>query len=347
MLRASARVASYAAINLTIAFGSAALVLLWVVALDWGPLGFLAAMTVANAAGVLVAIRVVPLPSLRRIDLDIVRSGLRVGGPLIPHFASHWALQLADRVVLATLVTTSLVGVYSLAGNFGLVAMIAVQGLNQAVMPTYARAAHDERERARLPHLAVLQAAAVLGICIAVALFGPLAVHLLLPTDFGGAAPLIPWITLGYAFLGLYFIPMNEVSLAVGRTTMIWIGTASAAALDIVALFIFVPASGIMAAAVASAGAYGILLGWLLLYRRRHGIVRHDVSALVRTAGGMGMVYAAAIITTGSSTVVDLLARMGWMLLLPIVLLALGVVKWQDARRAIGRAPTAIGPVQS
>lgn len=337
VLRAAGRVGAFVAVNVTIALASAGLILLCVVVLGWGPIGWLGAAVVANALGVGVAIHVVPLPRMQRFDPGIVRGALKVGVPLLPHFASHWALQLADRLVLATLVTDSKVGLYSLAGNFGLVAMIAVQGLNQAVMPTYARAAHDHTERARLAHLAVLQVVAVSLICITVALFGPLAVHLLLPADYGGAAALIPWITLGYAFLGFYFIPMNEVSLSVGRTGWIWVGTASAAAVDILALFIFVPSGGIMAAAVASAAAYVVLLTWLLLYRHRHGIVKHDVGGLLRAVGGLALVYAGAVATTGSSDVGDLFARAAWMLLVPVVMLALGIVSWDDARSVVRR----------
>lgn len=336
VLRAAGRVFSFAIINLTNALASAVLIIVFVVPLHWGTIGFLSATVGASALGLVVAAFVVPLPRIRRPNPEVVRSALKLGVPLVPHFMSHWGLQLADRVVLATMVTQAQVGIYGLAGNFGLVAMIAVMGLNQAVMPTYARAAHDPRERARITHLAVLQIVGVLLICLTIALFGPIAVHLLVPSDFSGAAGLIPWITLGFGFLGVYFIPMNEVSLSVGQTSFVWVGTFTAAAVDILALFVFVPSGGVMAAAIASAVAYAVLLVWILFYRHRHRIVRHDLGAVVRAVLAFGIVYAGCVITTGSSTPVDILARAGWVLLLGPVLFLVGVVRLSDLRRALG-----------
>jgi O-antigen/teichoic acid export membrane protein len=336
VLRAETRVRAFAAVNLAIALATTVLILAFVVVFGWGPVGWLVATALASALGVAVAMKVVPLPPRHRFDFGIVRQAFAFGAPLLPHFASHWMLQMADRVVLATLVTDSQLGVYSLAGNFGLAAMIGVQGLNQAVMPTYARASHDEGERGSLVQLTVVQVLAVGVICAAVALLSPPVIHLVLPADFGGAARLVPWIALGYAFLGLYFIPMNEVSLMVGQTKWIWIGTASAATINIAALFIFVPAGGILAAAIASAGGYAVLPVWLLLYRRRHQLVRHDPMPIAKSIVAVAGVYFAAVATTGSTTVLDLVVRAAWLFLCtPAVLISLKVFSLGDARRAI------------
>ena len=77
------------------------LTVLFVVALDQGIRGWFIAGLIANAATLATAMRVVPWTWGGRIHWPLVWGALLFSLPLVPHFLSHWALQLADRSVIA------------------------------------------------------------------------------------------------------------------------------------------------------------------------------------------------------------------------------------------------------
>ena len=114
-------------------------------------------------------------------------------------------------------------GVYSLGANFALPAMVLVIALNQGFLPTYAMAGVADGPGANLRDTITLQVALVLLIGSVTALLGPPLALMAIPAAYAEAADLIPWITLGFVFLGLYGIPMSGISLVAGRTRAIWL----------------------------------------------------------------------------------------------------------------------------
>lgn len=314
LLRAQQRLRDYLVLNAISAVATAAFTLTLVVGFDAGVPGWLLAVLLANLTAAIAALRVVPWRRPRPFDRDLVRATVLLGLPLIPHFLGQWALQLADRAVLAGIVSTATLGVYTLAATLSLPALILVQGLGQGFMPTYAAAATSDAERARLPSVVTVQAVGVLAVCLTIALLGPPLVELAAPATYDGARPLIPWIVLGYAFLGLYGIPMSGLSLGMGRTQFVWIATGAAAAVNLGLVYVLVPAYGILAAAIASAIGYLALLlavGWHS--RSPLNPVRYQWSRLLRAVAVVAAAYTAATLTTGDTGVLNALARVAWL----------------------------------
>ena len=213
-----------------------------------------------------------------------------------------------------------------------------VQALAQAFMPSYAAAAANEADRAALPGIVSVHAVSVLAICLVVAILGPNLIGLVAPSEYHGAAPLIPWIALGYAFLGLYSIPMAGLTLGMGRTKFVWIATAAAAGVNIGLVYLLVPDHGILAAAVASAVGYLALLlaiGWYSWNPLNP--VSYEWSRLLRAIGVIAFVYTAAILTTDDAGLLDALARVGWLALAGGGLIVCGGVDARGLRRLIRR----------
>ena len=314
LLRAQQRLRDYLVLNAISAGATAAFTLTLVVGFDAGVPGWLLAVLLANLVAVMAALWIVPWRRPRPFDQHLVRGTLLLGLPLVPHFLGYWALQLADRAVLAGIVSIATLGVYTLAATLSLPALILVQGLGQGFMPTYAAAATSDVERARLPSVVTIQAVGVLVICLVVALLGPSLVDIVAPAAYHGAAPLIPWIVLGYAFLGLYGIPMMGLSLGMGRTQFVWIITAVAATVNLGLVYVLVPTYGILAAAIASAIGYLVLLlavGWHS--RSPLNPVRYQWNRLLRAVAVVATVYTGATLTTGDTGIMDALARVGWL----------------------------------
>ena len=341
LIRAQQRLREYVVLSAIYAIATAALTLVLIVGFDAGVRGWLIAMVIANAITFAAGLRIIPFRRPSPFDRQLVHDGLVLGLPLIPHFLGHWSLLLADRAVLSGLVSAAAVGVYTLGATMALPAMILVQALGQAFMPSYAAAATNEADRSRLPGIVTVQAVAVLGICLTVALLGPNLVTIVAPPEYHGAAPLIPWFVLGYAFLGLYSIPINGLSLGMGRTKFVWIATAVAAATNLGLIYLLVPSNGIVSAAIASAVGYLVLLLVIGRYSWNPlNPVRYEWSVLVRAIAVIGTVYVAAVLSTDDRGLGDVLARFGWLVVAAVGLLAVGSVAPSRVRDLLARLRT-------
>ena len=257
--RAREDLRQYLWLSLTSTIPTVAASLLLVVVLDFGVTGWVAAIAIGQAISLAFAFLIVPWQRTR-FNWDLVKMGIAFGLPTVPHQAAAWALNLADRLVLAGIVSSAALGVYSLGANLAIPVMVAVMSLGQAMMPSWSRAGSGEISSSRLDRLVTGQVAAVALITGAVALLASPLVVLMSPPSFVGAAEVVGWIALGYGFLGLYYIPAGCINLATGRNRLIWVGSTVGAAVNITLLFVIVPSGGIRAAAIASAIGYAVLL---------------------------------------------------------------------------------------
>ena len=295
-LRAEYELRKYITLTCVLAGTTAGMTVLFVVVLRLGVTGWLVAMLAANLISLLAAMLVVPWTTPTFLDRKGLRAALRIGLPLVPHAASGWSLQLADRIILASLVSVSSLGVFTLAANLALPVLVILQGLNLGFLPTYARAHADHGVLSSLRSAVNLQVAVTLALGCAASLLGPPFVSIF-AHDYAGASALIPWIALGYIFLGLYFVPMNVISMVIGRTEFVWTLTVTAAAINIAAIYVLVPPYGILGAALASAGGYLALLLLVGLYSRFFE-TRADIDwpTVVPMAGVAGVIFALACI---------------------------------------------------
>jgi O-antigen/teichoic acid export membrane protein len=313
ILRARQALRPYLILTFVTALTTPACAALFVVVFDGGVRGFLLATVVANAATLLVALRVMPWRRHVRLDTASVRDSLKLGMPLVPHFFSHWALQLADRLVLAGLVSAAALGVYSLAANIAAPALVILMSLNWGFMPTYARAGADAAVKPLLRRTVTLQVALVVTITLGGMLLGASVVEIMAPPEYHGAGPLVAWLVLGYGFLGLYYIPMNGATLGVGRTAFAWVASSASAGVNIALLFALVPSHGIRWAAIASALGYLALLLLIGVYAHaKPNPVTYDWRRLVPLMALAGLVYAVATATTPHGQWAALAARTMW-----------------------------------
>lgn len=293
VLRADERLRDYLLVTATSAFGTGILTVIGVIVLDGGVTGWLSGVTAANALTLVVALRVLPWVPRLAPEWEQVRALLRKGIPLLPHFASQWALQLLDRTILVALVSVNAVGVYSLAANLATPVLVLVQALNQGLMPSYAKAGTGIIPRSELRKTVVLQIAGVAMVCLAGALLAPPLVDVIAPPAYAEAASIVPWLVLGFAGLGLYYIPMNGATLGANRGGWAWVATLVSAAVNVAVIVIFVPHHGIIAAAVASAVAYAVLLVAISLYAEgRNNPVQYDWRRILLLLGGAAATYA-------------------------------------------------------
>jgi len=292
------------------------LILLLVVVLDGEARGWLEATVIANVTTLIAAAMLVPWRRSSRFSWDHVKPGLALGVLLVPHYLSHWALNVADRIVLAGIVSASALGIYSLAANLAVPVLILVQSLNQGFIPTYAKAGTQRGHEADLQDVVVMQITLVFTICLIGAALGPALVDVIAPSSYDAAADLIGWLMLGYCFLGLYYVPMNGATLGAGRGRFAWVATLTSSAVNIGLLVITVPTGGLRAAAIASAIGYGLLLILIAIYARGRGNpVTYRWRSILPAAGICITTYAAAVLTVDPDGFKGLAGRCLWLAL--------------------------------
>jgi O-antigen/teichoic acid export membrane protein len=313
VMRVEQRLRDFTVLSVVDAIATPSLTLLLVVWLNDGITGWLVAAASSNAILLVAALRIVPWDRGAPFDRSILGSALRFGVTLVPHALALWALFLIDRGVLAGLVSARELGIYSLAANVGLPVVIALQALNQAMMPAYASAGTNPGEREHLARLVVVQIAVTFVICLAGTLLGGPLLVLIVAHSYDRAAPLVAWIVLGYAFIGMYFVPMNGITLGAGKSGFVWVASILGVTTNVGLLLIFVPSGGITAAAIATAGAFLVLLMGIAIYAHHpRNPVRYKWRQILPLAALAGTVYIAARLTTPSVGAVSILIRSAW-----------------------------------
>jgi len=313
--RIELRLRTYLTLTVIDALSTTVATVLLVVVLHLGVTGWLVGVVISYAVDLVVAMWLIPWDRSQRTDWRQLGRAIRVSVMFMPNTLLMWALLLADRIVLATLVPASSLGVHSLAANLAVPVNVAVVALNQALMPSYARAGTDPTERAQLDKLVPAQVTVVVLLCLAAALLGSPVTGIVAPHSYASAGPLVAWIALGYGFLGLYCVPMNGATLGAGRGGMVWVTSALAATTNIGLLFWLVPSGGIRAAAIASAAGYLVLLAAIGVYARGpDNPVRYDWPKLGGAIVAGVAIYVGALATTPATGLVSLFGRLGWIL---------------------------------
>jgi len=325
VLRAERRLRAYILVNVTAAVSTSALTVAIVAGADGGVSGWLVAVAVANLLTLLVALRVLAFrPPSGGLDREAVFESLGFSIPLLPHTLAQWALQLADRLALSAIVAVSAVGIYGLASNLAIPLMVIVLSLNHALQPRFAAAGKDAALIASMPDLIRVQVALVAVLTLAFALLAGPAINLIVADSYAGALDLTPWIVLGYGFLGLYCVPMNLAALTVGTTKRIWLIAPTAAAVNLGLIFLFVPDDGLIAAAIASAAGYAVLLLGAYAYAEFNG---NPAPYPWGTILGVALVsFASFMLGTeliGDASIGDAVMRLLWLLASGAAVLAL------------------------
>jgi O-antigen/teichoic acid export membrane protein len=310
--------ASLTNVGLTIAF-----TLYLVVVRDEGARGLLAGNFAASTI-VLLGVWAVEREKLG-IGLDRARLGplLRFGLPLVPAEVSIFALNLVDRTYLYRVESPREAGLYSLAVKLTAVVIFVTRAFQYA-WPPLAYSIEDDAEAERVYARVTTYFVALTGIVVAaLALLGRWAVRLLAAPSFFGAHEALPWVGLGWALSGLFFV----FAVMAGRakvTTRNFPAALVGLAVNVVLLLLLVPPLGIAGAGIALCGAQLSMLAVMYAFTRSLFAVGFEWGRLARVvviAGGLAVAGEVLLPTSGAA---GLLSRIAVAVAIPPALLATG-----------------------
>jgi len=300
---------------------------LWLVlGRDLGVAGVLYGRLAGDGVSALLGLVLIRHALRPQFDRGTLRRMLAYGLPLVPVAFAYGAITAMDRYMLQRARSLEEVATYAVAIKFFAVVSMAVAAFQLAYGPfAYARAGSAEAPRLFARVLAVFMAVAALG-ALAVALFAPEALRVLVPAAYREAAWPAAWLAFAAVAQGAYTVVSIGIGLAL-RTPLLGWTAGGAALLAVVADWALIPAFGVSGAAIATTAGYAASA--VLAYgvaQRVHPLPY----AGARAAGvwGTGLVLALAVQRLAAPGVIGVALKLG-----VVAVFALAVVKlelWKE-----------------
>ena len=275
-LRGSHRAGTFAAIK---TFGIAlnlVLAYVFVRQMHLGVRGVFLANLIASSA-TLAILAPVLLSRLGRPDRALLKRMLAFGLPLVAALLGAMVVQVADRPIMARLGGLDMAGVYGNCYKLGIFMSLLVGMFDQAWKPFVLERAEREDVDALIARVLTYFATLACWAFLAVAFFveplvkAPLfAGHPLFGQAYWDGLAIVPVVTLGYLFNGLYFVMLAPLMID-KRMTSVGVATWAGALINIAANLYMIPRWGMMGAAWATCVAYLAMAGavWRLGSRTR------------------------------------------------------------------------------
>ena len=338
LLRVTFQPWKYVALNVTQTVLVGGLTLALVLGRGLGVAGVLYGKWAGDAVAALLGIVLCRHHLRARFDGAILRTMLRFGLPLVPLAFAYGIISSVDRWSLQHYASLDEVGVYAVALKFFAVVTLGVSAFQLAFMPlAYSRAQDPDAPRLYARVLGLYVAVATAG-ALAVGLLAPLGIRLLATRDYAPAARPALWLSFAAVTQGAYYVAGLGVNLALRNALLGW-SAAGAAAVAAVANLLLVPRLGAEGAAMATFLGYAssAVLTYLISQRVRPLPYRGARLAALFAAGVTLGVLAVRLAPGGGAAVA---ARIG--AIAAFALLAWKSDVWKD-RGALRHRPAATG----
>ena len=270
---------------------------------------------------------------------DMAKRLIRYSYPLVISGLCMFVLHQADRFLILKMIGKSETGLYNLAYQFGaMVNALLLQSFGLIWFP-YIFSIHEE---SKICHLCrkiftyfVLLASASSFVC---ALFAREMIFVMADPEFRSAWTTVPVVLFGYVFWAMYQL-FQTAFFVRERTVWITVLTAMAAMVNVGLNLLFIPRFGYIGAAWATLIAFMLLAaaaGWLA---ERMLPVRYEGGRILAPVIlGVGL-YGVSQILPFETVLVTVLAKMGLVVLFPVLLVAGGYLtdKEKSKLRALTR----------
>ncbi len=280
-----ATVVTSAAVSLGSALMSVALILV----ADLGLMGAIAGRVVPMAA-VGIVLMMILYRQGKKIDVSAWKYALPIALPFVPHLLAMTLLGSLNKIFIQQMYGSEQNALYSLANNCALVISLLTTSLNGAFAPWLGEklAEHNYEITKRLSRPYVgLFALLASGVC----LLAPEIMLILGGEEYLGAAKLIPAISMGAVFQFVYCMYVN-IEQFEKKTVGMAAASVSAAGLNALLDYLFLPKYGYEFAAAATALSYGWLLFVHMLLVKRMGLTKaYDTRYILLSLACCGVVF--------------------------------------------------------
>lgn len=200
-----------------------------------------------------------------RLNKAYLSKALRFGIPLIPHTLGGSIVMLSDRLVISNLIGINEVGIYMVGFQFAQIVLLIQDSINNAFAPwIYKNLKKNSKvDNIRLVKTTYIYIVAILSFSIIYSLLiGPF-YRIFVGADFIAGEQYILWISIGFAFNGMYKMVVNYIFYT-EKTYLLAAITAVTAVVNIALTYFLVSRIGVIGAAYSLCISYflSFILTW-------------------------------------------------------------------------------------
>jgi O-antigen/teichoic acid export membrane protein len=318
-------------LNVVAAIG---LTVILVVGLDEGARGLLIGSYASGGAFVLILIVLQWRRLSLRFDPAVLRRLFRFGLPTMPAEVSLYALNFADRLIIARSLGLAEAGLYSLGVKFAQAVNVLVRGFQLAWPPLAYSIRDDDEARRTYATVVTLFVAGCSFVVAGMWIFSRWIVRALAAPKFFDSYEVIGLITVAVTLYALYLV-LVVILGRTGRTEFNFPATAAALATNIALNLALVPPLGIVGAGLALVASYVVVLALMYVFTQRLFPVPYEWGRLLRVILAVAAIVGIAELLTPTEGAVGLLLRAALLAAYPLTLWATGFFS-EEERRWLG-----------
>lgn len=258
---------AYAAVSVGYALINLALVAVLAWGFQLGLEGVLWAQAAAAACAGALSLAWLRSTLVFGVARDELVAMLRFSLPLVPAGIAIFATFFVNRLMLNALATLEEVGIFGVASRLAGVVTLVLIGVQGALAPLVYAHHHEAETAPRLARLLEGSSGVALAACLALGLFGPELIALVITPEYARAAPLIGWLAVAVILSQMYiFAP----GIAIARKTH-WqlVITVSSALVGVGLNALLIPRWGVWGATLATLAAGAVFFGaWAIAGQR-------------------------------------------------------------------------------
>ncbi|HET9999908.1 MAG TPA: oligosaccharide flippase family protein [Ktedonobacteraceae bacterium] len=255
-LRAENRAMYYSALTAVQLLITLITTLLLVGKLQMGIVGALLATGSGYAIVILITLPVIVVHAGLSARWDITKSLLSLGIPTVTNYISVWVLQLSDRYLLSRMGSLSVTASYAVAYSLGGILSSVIIAPFSLAWPTTMLTIAERKDAPQIFRQVFRWFVLVLLLgAFGLSLLSVVMLHLLFPSGYNAATPIIPVITLSIVFYGTYIV----FTVGIGITRKTWlvvIFTTFSALINLGLNLVLIRLFGSMGAAFSTLVAY-------------------------------------------------------------------------------------------
>ena len=201
---------------------------------------------------------------------EYIKDSLKFGIPLIPHVIGGYIIGMSDRLFISKMLGNDAVGIYIVGYQIGSIIMILQESFNQAWVPYLFSYLQDINEQKKIKIVKLSYFFSAFFILAVVVLYyaAPVIFKFFIDAKYKEGIQFVLWISLGYAFLGMYKTVTNFIFF-MKKTYLLSYLTFLSAAINVTLNYFLIKMYGAIGAAYAAAiGMFSIyVFAWYLSNR--------------------------------------------------------------------------------
>jgi len=312
-----------------------ALTVVLVVGLDEGARGLLLGSYATGAAFVVALIALQWRRLSLRIDRGLLRRLFRFGLPTMPAEVSLYALNFADRLIIARSLGLTEAGLYSIGVKFAQAVNVLVRGFQLAWPPLAYSIRDDDEARRVYATVVTLFVSACAFVVTGMWLFSRWIVRALAAPKFFDSYEVIGLISAAVTLYALYLV-LVVILGRTGRTEFNLPAAVGALVVNVALNLALVPPLGIEGAALALVGSYLVVLGLMYVFTQRLFPVLYEWGRLLRVVLTVAALVGLAELAVPTEGALGLLLRIALFTAYPLLLWVTGFFSAEE-REWLGR----------